>query len=890
MDVPTITTHDEIKSDVGTSAADDELNQQLKSKGPMTNDEITQHFKSVLMTQTKFFYENLRNDCVRIEEAMKESEREVLRKEEEAYLIQRHDAEMAHLKGLQQNEFAQKKEAFQRFISARDARKKAKRLQRQTIRDMKRRDRTIMEQETASREAARVKSTLTAKRNQFDALTAFLENKHEKQRRQLASAQERKIQYERVLDEMQNSHERVEVRRTMQKKFMVRMNHQNAADKRIADQLQEIQQLELKHAKEKFDLEYQSYEDVQTLKAQHFSQIAELGIQQTLELHSEKERLLLIKEQTKLSSLEAQHASEIKKLSYLHRQQVRALRAQQDTRLRAIKGAKAGGNRISRSVAQSQSASCTASVSDMGADDRSDAGSDVMSVASGVPRGDDSRAVALNEEAEEDEDLDDEQQNSAADRQAASIKRLTQKHRESRASMLEVQKSELEKLESDIAERTKELEEDQAAEMREMLEAHESEMSALYSLQEKEIQMEASVHDAESKMMVERRVLNSVLDTVINGIINIDPTGIITRFNNAAEAMFGYKAAEVIGKNIKMLQPEEIASIHDQFLINYLTTGIKKIIGYGRRAFGKKKDGSLFPVHISVSEVRDDGAHLFTGIVRDLTEEVAIEEQRRSADLQKKKEIEDLIHEVDRSKAKSDSLLSQMLPPAIQKQLVAGKQIIPESYDSCTLLFSNIVGYSDICAQSTPLEMVELLNGLYTTFDEVISQHDAYKVETINDSYVVASGLPNRNGQLHTSEIADLALDLLSAALSFKLPSRPDFKLKVQIGVNTGPIAAGVVGLKMPRYCLFGDTINVASRMMSSGEPMKIQISEPCYLALNRAGGYYLISRGETKVKGKGLMNTYWLAGKENLTKPLPVETTTLLENRREAEGAAPPE
>uniref|UniRef100_A0A667YPE9 Guanylate cyclase n=1 Tax=Myripristis murdjan TaxID=586833 RepID=A0A667YPE9_9TELE len=234
--------------------------------------------------------------------------------------------------------------------------------------------------------------------------------------------------------------------------------------------------------------------------------------------------------------------------------------------------------------------------------------------------------------------------------------------------------------------------------------------------------------------------------------------------------------------------------------------------------------------------------------------------------------IRERTEELEIEKQKTEKLLTQMLPPSVAEALKKGCTVEPEHFDSVSLYFSDIVGFTTISANSEPIEVVDLLNDLYTIFDAIIGNHDVYKVETIGDAYMVASGVPVLNENRHAAEIANMALDILSAVGTFKMRHMPDVPVRIRIGLHTGPCVAGVVGLTMPRYCLFGDTVTTASRMESSGLPYRIHVHESTVkILLELKQGYKVELRSRTELKGKGVEETYWLVGKEGFTKPLPV-------------------
>ncbi|XP_028843826.1 heat-stable enterotoxin receptor [Denticeps clupeoides] len=213
-------------------------------------------------------------------------------------------------------------------------------------------------------------------------------------------------------------------------------------------------------------------------------------------------------------------------------------------------------------------------------------------------------------------------------------------------------------------------------------------------------------------------------------------------------------------------------------------------------------------------------------------------------------------------KDRADYLNFLLLPGPVVRSLKETGRVEPELFEEVTIYFSDIVGFTTLCHYSTPIEVVDMLNDIYKNFDSILDHHDVYKVETIGDAYMVASGLPRRNGNRHAPDISRMALDILSFVGTFELRHLPGLPLWIRIGIHSGPCAAGVVGLKMPRYCLFGDTVNTASRIVSTGLPLRIHVSQSTINVLQQTDcGFEFEKRGQTYLKGKGKEMTYWLMG-----------------------------
>lgn len=215
--------------------------------------------------------------------------------------------------------------------------------------------------------------------------------------------------------------------------------------------------------------------------------------------------------------------------------------------------------------------------------------------------------------------------------------------------------------------------------------------------------------------------------------------------------------------------------------------------------------------------------------------------------------------ELRKEHERAEKLLLNILPQKIAEQLKRDGNPIARSFDEATILFADIVGFTPLASRYSPTVMVEVLNRLFCEFDTLAERHQLEKIKTIGDSYMVAAGLPEERDD-HAVAIADMALDMQQVLDDFSHGfSRP---LQLRIGINSGKVVAGVIGKKKFIYDLWGDSVNVASRMESSGEPGQIQISQATYMLL-RDEGYGIEHRGQIKVKGKGLMTTYWLRRKE---------------------------
>jgi class 3 adenylate cyclase len=233
-----------------------------------------------------------------------------------------------------------------------------------------------------------------------------------------------------------------------------------------------------------------------------------------------------------------------------------------------------------------------------------------------------------------------------------------------------------------------------------------------------------------------------------------------------------------------------------------------------------------------------------------LSEEVAILVAR---DISDRKQAEEALR---LEQEKSEQLLLNILPEPIAIQLKQNQGAIAEQFNEVTIMFADLVGFTPLSARLKPIELVNLLNDIFSTFDQLAEQLRLEKIKTIGDAYMVAAGLPLRRAD-HAEAIAQMALAIQAEVERFR--SERGEPLQIRIGINTGIVVAGVIGTRKFIYDLWGDAVNVASRMESLGQPGSIQVTAATYERLKDK--YVFQKRGAIKVKGKGEMVTYWLIG-----------------------------
>ena len=220
------------------------------------------------------------------------------------------------------------------------------------------------------------------------------------------------------------------------------------------------------------------------------------------------------------------------------------------------------------------------------------------------------------------------------------------------------------------------------------------------------------------------------------------------------------------------------------------------------------------------------------------------------------KELKAIHEDLKKEKEESERLLLNVLPHLIADRLRDNNErIIADSFENVTIIFADIVGFTELSGRNTPEKLVEMLDDIFSRFDHLAEKHGLEKIKTIGDAYMVVAGVPEKRED-HMSAIIDMALEMLQEIAEVNKALKQNFQIR--IGVHSGSAVAGVIGRKKFIYDIWGDTVNIASRMESHGIPGKIQVTETIYNELK--DDYVFEYRGLIPVKGKGDMKTYLLS------------------------------
>ncbi|XP_065365039.1 guanylate cyclase soluble subunit beta-1 [Calliphora vicina] len=326
----------------------------------------------------------------------------------------------------------------------------------------------------------------------------------------------------------------------------------------------------------------------------------------------------------------------------------------------------------------------------------------------------------------------------------------------------------------------------------------------------------------------------------------------------------------------------------------------------GQMMYIPESDRILFQCYPSVMNLDDlakKGLHISDVPLHDATRDLVLLSEKFEAEYKLTKNLEMLTdklqqtyRDLESEKQKTDRLLYSVLPKSVANELRHQRPVAPKRYDSVTLMFSGIVGFGQYCAENTDpegaMKIVKMLNELYTVFDALTDSKrnpNIYKVETVGDKYMAVSGLPD-HCENHAKCIARLALDMMDMAKNVKMGPNP---MQITIGIHSGEVVTGVIGNRVPRYCLFGNTVNLTSRTETTGVPGRINVSEETYKLLcqeiNQDDSFHLEYRGPVVMKGKPTpMDCWFLTRNTNATgstggstsstvdSPLPPQTPTV--------------
>ena len=332
----------------------------------------------------------------------------------------------------------------------------------------------------------------------------------------------------------------------------------------------------------------------------------------------------------------------------------------------------------------------------------------------------------------------------------------------------------------------------------------------------------------------------SIFENATEGIFQATPEGRYITANPALARILGYASPEqLIAEIVNIGKQLYVEPFRRDDLIALLKRE-DMLSDFESEVY--RQDGTKIWISENIRTVRDANGQLlfYEGSVIDITE---------------RKQSEDALR---KARKRAELLLLNILPQPIAERLKRGQRTIAENFEDVTVMFADLVDFTKFSAHTSATELVELLNVIFSKFDRLAEQHRIEKIKTIGDAYMVVAGLPTPRPD-NAGAIAEMALDMQTAIVELNAELGKSFRLR--IGIHSGPVVAGVIGIRKFSYDLWGDTVNTASRMESQGLPGSIQVSATTYERLRDR--YLFEERNPIQVKGKGEMVTYLLIGRK---------------------------
>lgn len=343
---------------------------------------------------------------------------------------------------------------------------------------------------------------------------------------------------------------------------------------------------------------------------------------------------------------------------------------------------------------------------------------------------------------------------------------------------------------------------------------------------------------AEEALRIAEERYHSIVENAIAGIFQSTVDGQYLSVNPALAKIYGYASREELQQSIKNINTQIYVNPSRRQEFIDAISAYNSVSGFESMVYCKDK--SIIWISETARAVRDSSGNIlyYEGIVSDITERKLAQEALKF------------------QQNKTEALLLNILPQPIATRLQKGENPIADHFEEVSVIFADLVGFTEFAANRPPKKLVELLNKIFSRFDKLAKQHNLEKIKTIGDAYMVVGGLPVPCGDAIFA-VAQMALDMQKELAQLNQYTEQRFELR--IGIHIGPAIAGVIGMSKFIYDLWGDTVNTASRMESSGLPGKIQVTEAVYERLKDR--FEFEQRGLISVKGKGEMLTYWLVG-----------------------------